>query len=69
MSEENKNKSSKGQWHGGQGSIQKDHDHNKYAENYDKIFGKDRTRLTKREEVLLDPLAACQLSDIKKKDK
>ena len=36
MSEENKNKSSKGQWHGGKGSIQKDHDHNKYAENYDK---------------------------------
>lgn len=69
MSEENKNKSNKGQWHGGKGSIQKDHDHNKYAENYDKIFGKDRTKLTKREEVLLDPLAASQRSDKKKKEK
>ena len=66
---EKKEKSKKGQWHGGKGSIQKDHDHNKYAENYDKIFGKDRTRLTKREEVLLDPLAASQRSDKKKKEK
>ena len=31
---------SKGQWHGGKGSLQKDHDHNKFADNWDKIFGK-----------------------------
>ena len=34
------NKSSKGQWHGGKGSIQKDHDHDKYAQAWEKIFGK-----------------------------
>ncbi len=33
-------KKSKGQWHGGKGSIQKDHDHNKYVESWEKIFGK-----------------------------
>jgi len=32
--------SNKGQWHGGKGSIQKSHDHNKYADNWEKIFGK-----------------------------
>ena len=64
MSEENKTKAvkdngmeaktSKGKmaWR-----YKKTQDPNKYAENYDKIFGKDRTRLTKREEVLLDSLA------------
>lgn len=42
MTDEKKtdNKSSKGQWHGGKGSIQKDHNHNKYADNWEKIFGK-----------------------------
>ena len=39
MSEEKKT-TSKGQWHGGKGSIQKDHDHDKYAEAWEKIFGK-----------------------------
>ena len=37
-----KEKTSKGQWHGGKGSIQKDHDHDKYAEAWEKIFGKKR---------------------------
>ena len=40
MSEEKKKTTSKGQWHGGKGSIQKDHDHDKYAEAWEKIFGK-----------------------------
>ena len=45
MSEEKKKeKSSKGQWHGGKGSIQKDHDHDKYAEAWEKIFGKKRDK-------------------------
>tara|TARA_B100001287_G_scaffold185952_1_gene156915 strand:+ start:734 stop:997 length:264 start_codon:yes stop_codon:yes gene_type:complete len=66
---EDKDKSSKGQWHGGKGSIQKPSDQDKFAENYDKIFRKDKTKLTKREEVLLDPLAASQRSDKKKKEK
>ena len=35
-------KADKGQWHGGKGSVQKDHDHNKYSDNWDKIFGKDK---------------------------
>ena len=37
---EEKKTTSKGQWHGGKGSIQKDHDHDKYAEAWEKIFGK-----------------------------
>jgi len=37
-------KESNGQWHGGKGSVQKDHDHDKYAENYDKIFKKDKNK-------------------------
>tara|TARA_B100001057_G_scaffold205228_1_gene205925 strand:- start:8742 stop:8879 length:138 start_codon:yes stop_codon:yes gene_type:complete len=36
----NKIPKSKGKWHGGKGSVQKSSDHDKYAENYDKIFGK-----------------------------
>lgn len=40
MSEDNK--SSRGQWHGGKGSIQKDHDHEKYAKAWEKIFGEKR---------------------------
>ena len=56
MSEKNKDKSNKGQWHGGKGSIQKDHDHDKYAENYDKIFNSGKKkRLSKRERVLMEP--------------
>ena len=68
MSEEKKIKTSKGKWHGGKGSIQKPTDQDKYAENYDKIFNKKK-KLSKREEVLMDPLAASQRSDKKKKEK
>ena len=54
MSEENKK--SKGQWHGGKGSKQKDNDHNKNAENYDKIFNTgNKKKLSKRERVLMEP--------------
>ena len=67
MSEEKKIKTSKGKWHGGKGSIQKPTDQDKYAENYDKIFNKKK-KLSKREEVLMDPLAASQRSDKKKKE-
>ena len=42
MTENKDNKSSKGQWHGGKGSIQKPSDQDKYSENYDKIFGKKK---------------------------
>ena len=43
MSEKkDKEKSSKGQWHGGKGSIQKDHNHDKYAEAWERIFGKNK---------------------------
>ena len=38
MSEEKK--TSKGKWHGGKGSIQKPNNQSKFAENWDKIFGK-----------------------------
>jgi hypothetical protein len=34
-----KETSSKGQWHGGKGSVQKPTDQDKYAANWDKIFG------------------------------
>tara|TARA_S200002703_G_scaffold156225_1_gene161454 strand:- start:328 stop:474 length:147 start_codon:yes stop_codon:yes gene_type:complete len=37
-----KQKDSKGQWHGGKGSIQKEHDHKKYVDNWEKIFGKKK---------------------------
>ena len=67
MSEDKDNKSNKGQWHGGKGSIQKPTDQDKYSENYDKIFNKKK-KLSKREEVLMDPLAASQRSDKKKKE-
>ena len=62
-------KKSKGSWHGGKGSIQKPIDQEKYAENYDKIFGRKKKKLTEREKVLMDPLAASQRSDEKKKKK
>ena len=29
-----------GKWHGGKGSARKDHDNSKYADNWEKIFGK-----------------------------
>ena len=85
-----KDKSSKGKWHGGKGSIQKSDGQDKYAENYDKIFNKKlntdysvseqmqdelepipnkKKKLSKRERVLMDPLAASQKSDKKKKEK
>ena len=50
------------------GSIQKGHNHNKFTDNWDKIFGKNK-QLSEREIVLMDPLAASQRSDKKKKDK
>tara|TARA_B100001057_G_C22757608_1_gene914438 strand:+ start:551 stop:862 length:312 start_codon:yes stop_codon:yes gene_type:complete len=59
-------KADKGQWHGGKGSVQKPNDHDKYAENWDKIFKKDKG-LSEREKVLMDPLAASQRSDAKNK--
>ena len=37
-----KETTSKGQWHGGKGSVQKPNDHDKYAEAWEKIFGKKR---------------------------
>ena len=65
-----KDKSNKGQWHGGKGSIQKPTDQDKYAENYDKIFNSGKKkRLSKRERVLMDPLGASQKSDKKKQEK
>ena len=39
MSDENKVEKSKGQWHGGKGSAQKPTDQDKYADNWDRIFG------------------------------
>ena len=42
MTEKKKDKSSKGQWHGGKGSIQKSTDQEKYADAWEKIFGKDK---------------------------
>ena len=38
MSEEKKT-TSKGQWHGGKGSVQKSGDQEKFSDNWDKIFG------------------------------
>lgn len=39
MSDENKVEKGKGQWHGGKGSVQKPTDQDKYADNWDRIFG------------------------------
>jgi hypothetical protein len=62
-----------GAWHGGKGSARKDKDNSKYADNWDKIWGKKEdkkeTGLTRREKVLLDPLEASQRSDTEKVDK
>tara|TARA_B100000902_G_C27321759_1_gene925134 strand:- start:5648 stop:5839 length:192 start_codon:yes stop_codon:yes gene_type:complete len=43
-------------------------DSKKYADNWEKIFGKDKG-LTRREKVLLDPLEASQRSDSNNKSK
>ena len=53
-----------GKWHGGKGSTPKQSDHQKYTENYDKIFGRKDKGLSDREKVLMDPLAASQRSDM-----
>ena len=42
MSEDNKIEKSHGKWHGGKGSARKDNNNSKYAENWEKIFGKKR---------------------------
>lgn len=45
MSEENKkssDKSEKGQWHGGKGSIQRQPNKTAYDEGWERIFGKDK---------------------------
>jgi len=39
MVEDTKPEKSNGQWHGGKGSVQKPSNQDKYAENWDKIFG------------------------------
>jgi len=68
MSEENKEQKSKGQWHGGKGSVQKPSDQDKFADGWDAIWGKNKdTELTRREQVLLDPLEASKRSDKRKK--
>ena len=66
--EENiKNEKSNTQWHGGKGSVQKPNDQDKFADGWDKIWGKKK-KLTKREEVLLHPPLYYSDKD-KKEDK
>ena len=63
--ENNKNEKSNTQWHGGKGSVQKPNDQDKFADGWDKIWGKKK-KLSKRERVLMHP----ELFDSnKKKDK
>lgn len=65
-------KADKGQWHGGKGSVQKPKDQDKFADGWDAIWGnkEQSSELTRREQVLLDPLEASKRSDeSKKKDK
>ena len=72
MTEDNKlPEPSKGKWHGGKGSVQKPNDQDKFADGWDAIWGKNKDKgLTRREQVLLDPLEASMRSDeSKKKDK
>tara|TARA_Y100000389_G_scaffold193148_1_gene221624 strand:+ start:715 stop:969 length:255 start_codon:yes stop_codon:yes gene_type:complete len=38
-----------GKWHGGKGSAPKQSDHQKYTENYDKIFGRKDKGLSEDE--------------------
>ena len=35
-------KAEKGKWHGGKGSARKQSDQQKYADNWEKIFGKNK---------------------------
>ena len=68
--ENNKNEKSNTQWHGGKGSVQKPNDQDKFADGWDAIWGKNKDKgLTRREQVLLDPLEASKRSDKNKKDK
>ena len=53
---------------GGKGSVQKPGDQDKFSDNWDKIFGKNK-KLSEREIVLMDPLAASQRSDKRRKSK
>ena len=39
-----KETTSKGQWHGGKGSIQKPTNQDKYADAWEKIFGKNKNK-------------------------
>mgnify|MGYP000215080346 CR=1 FL=1 len=58
---------------GGKGSKQRPTDKKNpmaYQDNWEKIFGKGKEDLSRREKVLLDPLEASQRSDEQnKKDK
>ena len=65
--ENNKNEKSNTQWHGRKGSVQKPNDQDKFADGWDKIWGKKK-KLTKREEVLLHPPLYYSDKD-KKEDK
>ena len=71
MSEDNKPEKSNGQWHGGKGSVQKPNEQDKFADGWDAIWGKKEkdSGLTRREQVLLDPLEASKRSDESKKEK
>ena len=71
MSEDKKiPEASKGKWHGGKGSVQKPNDQDKFADGWDAIWGKKKDKgLTRREQVLLDPLEASKRSDESKKEK
>ena len=48
MSEDKDIGKSKGQWHGGKGSVQKPTDQDKYAENWEKIFGNKKDKKDKK---------------------
>jgi hypothetical protein len=71
MSEDNKTDKSHGKWHGGKGSARKDKDNSKFADGWDAIWGKKEkdSGLTRREQVLLDPLEASKRSDESKNKK
>ena len=43
-----------GAWHGGKGSVAKDSDQKKYADNYDAIFGKKDSKQIEVEPVKND---------------
>lgn len=44
MTEDKLPEPSKGKWHGGKGSVQKPNDHDKYADNWDLIWGKKKDK-------------------------